>query len=60
MTVGRYVVVLPAELAIIGGPYLWDPDVEWTPPEIASNPEAGFQVMEEATALDAGYQYPEG
>lgn len=58
MSVGRYLVVNPADHTIVGGPYLWDPDNEWTPPEVASNPDAGYEVMEESAAMEAGYEWP--
>lgn len=59
MAVGRYVVVNPATQLIVGGPYLWDPENEWTPPEITNDPDAGYEVMEESAALGAGFTYPE-
>jgi hypothetical protein len=50
--VQRWVVVTdePAK-AIVGGPYLWDGETEWQPPEAGT-------TMLEADALAAGYAYP--
>jgi hypothetical protein len=54
----RYVVVDPLAMLVVGGAYLWDGEAEWTPPEIETNPTAGFLLILESDALDSGYSYP--
>jgi hypothetical protein len=58
MPVGRYLVVNPADHTIVGGPYMWDPEDEWTPPEVVANPDAGYEVLEESAAMEDGYEWP--
>ena len=51
--VKRYVVVSkdPASKTIIGGPYLWDGEAQWQPPEEGT-------LMPESDALASGYNFP--
>lgn len=58
MTVNRYDVVDPATRIIVGGPYKWDGVTQWTPPEIQTNPDAGYLLLLESDALAQGYTYP--
>lgn len=58
MTVENYVVVNPATKRLLGGPYRWDGEAEWTPPEIEANPGAGYQLLPEADAQTQGYAWP--
>lgn len=55
---GRWVVVNPETETIVGGPYLWDGEAEWAAPEITGSPDAGYQLVLEADALERGYGYP--
>ncbi len=45
-------VVVNDDGAIVAGPYLWDGEADWAPPEQG-------ELVREAEALDAGYRYPE-
>jgi hypothetical protein len=54
----RWVVCDDATKTIVGGPYLWDGETEWTAPEIEANPDAGFTLKPEGDALAGGYSYP--
>lgn len=47
----RYVVVNPATMQIVGGPYRWDGVTAWTPPDQGT-------LMKESDALAGGYTYP--
>ena len=48
--IGRWVVVRGG--AIVGGPYLWDGEAEWQPPEPG-------ELVRESDALKAGHTYPQ-
>lgn len=47
----RYVVVNATDRVIVGGPYLWDGQSDWSPPEQG-------ELMTQAEALAKGYSYP--
>lgn len=44
-------VVVDEDRSIVGGPYLWDGETEWEPPEQG-------RLMVEGDALADGYTYP--
>ncbi len=48
--VRRWVVVDPDTDTIIGGPYLWDGESDWEPPQKGT-------LLEEAKAFQGGYRY---
>jgi hypothetical protein len=48
MLVERYVVWDPATSTAVGGPYAWDGTTPWAPPEIETNPGAGYQLVKES------------
>lgn len=56
--VQAYVVVDPAAKTIVGGPYNWDGETEWTAPEITANPDAGYIVIMLDQANAEGYTWP--
>ena len=49
--VQRYLVVDEASRTIVGGPYLWDGEAQWTPPDEGT-------LMLESEAMAAGYGWP--
>lgn len=49
--IDRWVVVDSETPTIVGGPYLWDGESDWEPPQQG-------HLMTEADAFTGGYQYP--